>query len=180
MAFSGVNPRKEGGVELINHYLQVDINRKHPFRDQMGWSRMFLIVPDAKQGYPIALRPDSLHDSDLARYQFSHHRYSAPHLTTTGIIEHGPEKMNDDMTNCLMMLFHDNHVMAHPLSYSEKVEEMIPAENRLEKLLQPSTSLMGRKTMTPANQMAYEMARGIARQKVRSRRQRFDDDLNPI
>lgn len=180
LPFSGTNPRREGGIEFLNHYLRVDMKRAHPFKDQMGWSQMYLIVPDEKEGYPLVLRPDTLHDSDLIRYQFKHWRYSVPHLTATGIVEHGPMKLSDDFGNALMMIFHDNQPMAQPLNYFEKVEELIPAENRLEKLLQPSTSLMGRKTMTPAAQMSYEMARGMARKKVRSRRQRFDDDLNPI
>lgn len=181
LGFTGINPRREGGVELINHYLQVDPTRKHPFRDQQGWARMFLIVPDKKQGYPIALRPDTLHDSDLVRYQFSHHRYTVPSLTTTGILERGPEKLNDDATNCLMMLFYDNHLSAQPLNQWEKVEELIPAAQRLEAIMQPSsTSLTGRKTMSPRDQMAYTMAREMAQAQLGPTHQEFDEWLDPV
>lgn len=181
MAFTGINPKREGGVELINHYLQVDQTRKHPFRDQQGWARMFLIVPDEKQGYPIALRPDTLHDSDLVRYQFTHHRYTVPSLTTTGILERGPEKLNDDATNCLMMLFYDNHLLAQPLNQWEKVEELIPAASRLEMIMRLSeTSNMGRMTMSPQDQMGYEMMREAAQAQLRPVTQQWDEYLEPM
>lgn len=181
LGFTGINPRREGGVELINHYLQIDPSRKHPFKDQQGWARMFLIVPDEKKGYPIALRPDTLHDSDLVRYQFSHHRYAEPSLTTTGILERGPMKQNDDATNCLMMLFCDNHVIAQPLNQWEKVEELIPAASRLESIMKPSpTSLTGRMTMSPRDQLGYEMMREAARAQLGSSSEQWDEYLEPM
>lgn len=181
LGFTGVNPRREGGVDFINHYLKIDPKRKHPFKDKTGWSQMFLIVPDEKAEYPTAVRPDQLHDTDLVRYQFTHHRYTEPHLTTTGILEHGPEKMNDDATNCLMMLFHDNHVMAQKLTQDEKVEQMIPPETRREAVLQTSpTSLTGRRTMTARDQLSYEMAREHAQRQIRPARRAFDEFGDPM
>lgn len=180
LPFNGVNPRKEGGIEFARHYLRVDPTRKHPFKETMGWTQMYVVVPDSKKGYPIAIRPDSLHDSDLLRYQFSHHRYSEPHLTNSGIIEHGPEKMNDDFTNALQMCLVNGGPLADALTYNEQVEEVIPKEFRLETLMKVSeTSLTGRKTMSPADQMAYALARDFARKKLAPRRQSFNEYLEP-
>lgn len=175
LPFTGVNPRREGGIEFARHYLRVDTTRKHPFKDMMGWSQMYVIVPKAKAGLPIALRPDALHDSDLLRYQFSHHRYTEPHLTTTGILERGPMKQDDDFTNALQMGMLNGGLLAEPLNYSEQIEELIPQHSRLETLLQPSTSLMGRRTMSPRDQLGYELAREIAQSKIVPMRQSFDE-----
>jgi hypothetical protein len=176
LPFTGVNPRREGGIEFACHYLRVYPERRHPFRNINGWSQMYVIVPKEKKNYPVALRPDSLHDHDLLRYQFSHWRHSEPHLTTTGIIEHGPEKMNDDFGNALQMGMLNGGLLAEPLSYNEQVEEMIAPELRLQTLLKPSAaSLMGRRTMTAAEQLSYHIARERAQQQITSPAQQFDE-----
>lgn len=164
LPFVGVNPRKEGGLEFAIHYLKVYRDRPHPFKPGvMGWTQTYVIVPNDKKERPLALRPDALHDHDLLRYQFSHHRHTAPKLTTTGIIEHGPEKMNDDYTNALQMGMVGGGLVADPLTYSEKIEELIPAETRLEHILQPSPmSLTGRSTMSARGQLSYQLAREVA------------------
>ena len=133
LPFQGVNPGKDGGIEWINHYMQVDYEAQHPFRpEQKGFTRFFLIVGDDKRAYPAQPAPDHLHDSDLARYQLKHWRNSPPQLNSLGIVERGPEKMSDDIGNGLMMLFHDNSVQAAPLSRAEKMEEALPASLRQE------------------------------------------------
>lgn len=181
LGFNGVNPKKEGGLEFAVHYLRVDRSRPHPFKPGvMGWTQMYVIVPDEKKKYPIALRPDSLHDHDLLRYQFSHWRYAEPHLTETGLAERGPEKMNDDFGNALQMGMLNGGLAAEPLTYSEKVEELIPPEMRAENLLQLSpTSLTGRKTMTAAQQLGYDLARHVAQSQLQRRRGRIDEFGDP-
>lgn len=181
LSFSGINPRKLGGLEFAIHYLRVYRERPHPFKpNTMGWSQMYLIAPDSKKDYPVALRPDSLHDHDLVRYQFSHWRHSEPHLTTTGILEHGPEKMNDDFGNCVQQMMVNGGLIAEPLTYNEQIEEVIAPELRLQALLHEGTSLTGRKTMTPSQQMSYHLARERAQQQIQKRVQRFDEFMDPI
>lgn len=176
LPFTGVNPRREGGIEFARHYLRVDPTRRHPFKPGVwGWSQMHVIVPNLKKGYPTVIRPDTLHDSDLLRYQFSHWRYSPPHLTPNGLLEHGPQKLNDDFGNALQMGMVNGGLLAEPLTYNEQIEELIPQQSRLETLLQPSTSLTGRRTMSPRDQLGYEMARSIAQGQIRPSRQSFDE-----
>lgn len=181
LPFTGVNPRREGGIEFLRHYMRVDYDRKHPFKDMNGWTQMYAIVPNNKKGYPVAIRSEGLHDSDLARFQFSHWRYTVPTLTTTGILERGPEKAHDDFGNVGQMLMVGGGLVAEPLTHNEQIEEMIAPELRLENLLQPSsTSLMGRKTMTPSQQMSYQIARERAQQQITPMSREFDEWLQPI
>jgi hypothetical protein len=126
LPFETANPGADGGIELLNHYMQVDYALPHSFRPQhSGHTRVFIIVDEDKIDYPTALMPDLLLDSDLARYQFRHWRHTEPRLTVKGLLEHGPEKMNDDFGNGLMMLFHDNIVRAAPLTKEERIEAML-------------------------------------------------------
>lgn len=179
--FTGVNPRKEGGIEFANHYFRVYKDRPHPFKPGvMGWAQMYVVVPNHKKEYPLALRPDELHDHDLLRYQFAHWRHTAPNLTTTGILEHGPEKMNDDMGQALQMGMLNGGLLAEPLTYNEQVEEVIAPELRAQNLLHDGLSLMGRQTMTASQQMSYFLARERAQQQIQRRRQAFDEYGDPI
>lgn len=172
LPFTGINPRREGGIEFARHYMRVDYDRQHPFKDMKGWSQLYAIVPNNKKGYPVAVRSGSLHDSDLLRFQFSHWQYTVPTLTTTGILERGPEKKLDDFGNILQMLMVGGGLVAEPLSYNEQIEETIAPHARLQTLLQPSaTSLMGRRTMTPRQQMMYQIAREAAEQQLAPRPQ---------
>jgi hypothetical protein len=129
LPFVGVNPGKSGGIEWLNHYMQVDAEARHPFRpEERGFTRFFLIVDDDRRAFPASPSPDDLHDSDLARYQFKHWRNSAPKLNELGVVERGPQKMNDDYANGLMFLFHDNGVQAAPLDAHEQRELRLAPE----------------------------------------------------
>lgn len=180
LPFTGVNPRREGGLEFALHYLRVDYSRKHPFKDMTGWAQMYLIVPNEKKGYPVALRSEGLHDSDLMRFQFSHWRYTVPSLTTTGILERGPEKMHDDFGNALQMGLVNGGLIAEPLTHSEQIEELITPSLRKESLMVSGTSLMGRKTMSSRDQFAYQMARDAAQSQLGPSTQAFDEFLDPM
>lgn len=180
LPFTGINPRKEGGIEFACHYFRVYKDRKHPFRNTDGWSQMYVIVPNDKKNYPLALRPDALHDHDLLRYQFAHWRHTKPNLTTTGIIEHGPEKMNDDFGNALQMGMLQGGMVAEPLTYDEKVEELIPTASRLESIMQTAPlSLTGRRTMSARDQMAYTLAREAAQAQISPSHQQYDEYGDP-
>ncbi len=132
LPFVGVNPGKSGGIEWLNHYMQVDAEARHPFRpEECGFTRFFLIVDNERRDFPASPSPDHLHDSDLARYQFKHWRNSAPKLNELGVVERGPQKMNDDFGNGLMFLFHDNGVQAAPLDANEQRELRLAPELQL-------------------------------------------------
>jgi hypothetical protein len=156
LPFQAVNPGNDGGVDWLNHYLHVDETRPHPFRPgQLGSARFFLIVDDDKSAPPAALQPDALHDADLVRYQFKRWRNRPPVMNAAGIVEQGPVKMNDDFGNGLMMLFHDNCVMAAPLTAAEQCEAKLP----------PAMSLATIQTLPPEVQgQAYAMRDFMLRQ----------------
>jgi hypothetical protein len=137
LPFEPVNPGKKGGLELLNHLMQVDYEADHPFKaGRKGFSRFFLIVPDDKAPFPKALQPDSLHDSDLFRYQLTHWRNVPIKLTDLGVIEHGSQKMNDDFGNFLQFLFAEGLPQAAPLTPGEKTEERLRPEVRLSAILE--------------------------------------------
>ncbi|MGI8656492.1 MAG: hypothetical protein ACR2LC_14895 [Pyrinomonadaceae bacterium] len=128
LPFEASNPGEDGGVEWLNHYMQINREAEHPFTPGItGAAGLYIIVEDERFAFPQSMTPDSLHDSDLARFQFKHWRYRAPKLTEAGLIERGVQKLNDDFPNGLMMLFHDNCVKAAPLTIEERREEMLPA-----------------------------------------------------
>jgi hypothetical protein len=135
LPFQPFNPGEAGGIEWLNHYMQIDRSRPHPFLEDtlqpdgtyaLGDTWLFIIVEDEEYPYPEAATPDALHGSDLARYQFTHWRMRAPKLTEAGMMEYGPMKLNDDFGNGLMMLFADNCVQAAPLTEEEQQEVRLP------------------------------------------------------
>ncbi|MDQ3755980.1 MAG: hypothetical protein M3371_14765 [Acidobacteriota bacterium] len=127
LPFEGVNPGRDGGIETLNHYLQVEVSAPHPFRPgQRGFTRFFLVVADERAAYPADVLPDKLHDSDLARYQFAHWRHVPLRLTEAGVIERGAKKENDDFGQMLQMLFFDNGVRAAPLTDDERRLAQLP------------------------------------------------------
>jgi hypothetical protein len=137
--FSPVNPGADGGVEYINSMMSVDRSVPHPFKPdergedglyKLGSSRFYLVVEDGKVAEPAANNPVGLHDSDLARYQLKRWRNVPVQLTTTGEIERGPMKMNDDFGNVLMMLLHDGPPAAPSLTEEERFEAEHPQMSR--------------------------------------------------
>lgn len=95
-----------------------------------GFSRVFLIVEDGELEYTHDVSPERLHDAMLVRYQWQHWRYTTPVLNDKGEKEFGPQKMNDDFGNGMMMLFHDNLPQAAPLNHGELVQEYMPVAVR--------------------------------------------------
>jgi hypothetical protein len=132
LPFNACNPGADGGLELFNHYLKVDYSSAHPFganenrTDGRGFSRTFIVVEDDELAYTADVSPERLHDAALCRYQFNHWRYTTPTLNDKGEKEWGPQKMNDDFGNGLMMLFHDNMPQAAPLNRNETIHEYLP------------------------------------------------------
>lgn len=153
LPFHPSNPGKRGGLQWIEHYMQVDRTTPHPFKPdewledvgayRLGCPGFFVIVEDYREAgllyvtpegvevypplpYPKALKPETLKDSDRCRYQFSEWRNVPTVVNDRGEIEYGPQKMNDDFGNALQFLFEDNCVQAAPLTQAEKAVAYLP------------------------------------------------------
>lgn len=128
LPFQASNPGADGGVDLINHLMRVDRAREHPFRSGVtGHARFFMVVPDSEAATPAAVRPESLRDSQRARYQFKRWRNRPPKTTEAGEVERGLLKKNDDFGNGLMMLYYRNPPSAAPMTERERRDAMRPA-----------------------------------------------------
>lgn len=151
--FEPINPGKQGGVELINSQMQVDMAKPHPFRPgQMGDTRFFIVVRDNERDKIKALKPEKIHGQQLARYQFSKWRWLAPKLTESGIEERGPEKRLDDVGQALCMIYFDNLPRARELNYSEKIQAALPEEYTWERMVEDSPYEHG---LTANQELAY-------------------------
>lgn len=127
LRFTGVNPKKHGGIEQMNRDMRVDYDKLHPFRpNEKGYTRFFIIVPDDKRAYREAIRPDDLHDWDLIRYQFKNWRYAPPTLTATGEKIDDPLKQDDDFGNGLQMVWTQNVFANVELTKEEKLILRMP------------------------------------------------------
>ena len=92
-----------------------------------GFTRTLIVVEDGDLEYTAAeISPERLHDAQLLRHQWQHWRHTKPTLNDKGEKEWGPQKMNDDYGNAIMMLFHDNLPKAAPLNHGELVQEYMP------------------------------------------------------
>jgi len=132
LPFEPANPGDGAGIELINLAMRVDETIKDPFRPgQMGFSRFYIIVPRNKISYPNDDKPDTLFGPDLARYQFTEHRWLTAKLNALGELERGQEKKNDDFVNGLQMFYMDHSISARELTKEEMQEEMLPEHLRL-------------------------------------------------
>lgn len=109
-----------------------------------GFTRTFIIVEDGELETSDEISPDRLHDAALCRYQWQHWRYTTPTLNDKGEREWGPQKMNDDLGNAMMMLFHDNLPQAAPLNHGELIQEYLPVavkDENIEKEEDPEKAL---------------------------------------
>ncbi|MBC7928940.1 MAG: hypothetical protein H7Z38_00040 [Rubrivivax sp.] len=137
LPFHPINPKKEGGLDMLNHLMHVDETKPHPFRaGEMGFTRFFMVVPDESVAYPTDVRPDALHDSDLARYQLRNWRFAPLKVSETGAVERGPMKMNDDFGNLLQFIFCENPPSAAPLTKDEQFFAGLPEKLHPEAIAQ--------------------------------------------
>jgi hypothetical protein len=169
LAFQPCNPKKDGGVAQLRHYLRTDYTQPHPFRaDRNGLSRMYFIVENSQQ------RDAPTDDSGmkLVREQLPEWRYRPPTLTSGGYLDERPMKVNDDVGNMLMMIFTHFRLYATPLNESEQLVAAMPANLRYESLLADSPYERG---LTPEQELAHLMAVKEARTKVQQDVEAFDD-----
>jgi hypothetical protein len=165
LPFMPANPGKTGGLAMLNLMGKVDYNVEDPFGRReydehgnnieplMGMSRFYLIVKKEKLPYPSDAKPDLLHGSDLARYQFTEHRYLEAKLTPSGEQEGDPEKRNDDWTNGLQFFLYDHSLQARELTPGEMQDATLPA---------PLQAAVIEAEIDPEKRASHTMAREIA------------------
>lgn len=172
LGMKGVNPKKHGGIELINREMQVDYDEPHPFRyGHNGFTRWFMVVPDdisnpyenekgdklyKPKPYPIAIQTKDLHDDDLARFQISNWRYQEPKLTQTGEVIDDPLKLFDDLPNLLQMMYVGSHLKGTHLTHEQKVRMLMPKE------VQEDMKMAAKSADRLSASLAYEFQRDIA------------------
>jgi hypothetical protein len=172
LKFDKINPGADGGADTVDFLMQIDHSKPHPFRPgKTGDSRFFLVVDDDDLPPPKDLKPEKIHGMALARYQFMRWRWLAEKITSEGVQERGPQKMNDDVGNSLQMLFFDNLPRARELTHAEMIEEAIP-EGYRRKDFQARSPVKG--FASPQDQFAYQYAKSRAEQMVRPDFQTFD------
>lgn len=173
---------KGSGVPQIQNMMEIDRTKQHPFRvypaghqhagmPLMGRPRIYFVVADG-QGELYCdgdgkVRVRGATDSGgLARCRYEMPLYSHRNA--------GAKKLDDDFVDGLRGLMSTFGVQAGALTASEKFEAQIPEEYRLANLLQPSTtSLTGRRTMSPSDQLAYDLQRQFVAARTKSRRTRY-------
>jgi hypothetical protein len=140
------NPTRFDKVDDINRDFKVDYKIQHPFRPQLGYTRMHIVVPDWKncpadqirtdektgakiyppKPFPDQIRPDDLHDDDLIRYQLATWRARAPKLTEAGEIPEDVLKLNDDFGQLLQMHYLKKALTNEALPTEDFAEEHLP------------------------------------------------------
>ncbi|MFL6333822.1 MAG: hypothetical protein ACJ754_10970 [Pyrinomonadaceae bacterium] len=176
LPFKATNPGKEGGLELLNSVMLVDRSKPHAFKPDkkgedglywLGFTRFHIIVEDAEAAPPPAnVNPKGLHGSQLARYQLRRWRHLPVADTTTGEVERGPEKRNDDFGNGLQFVTHDGLPPAASLTQDEMDEESLHPNLRWETVS---------KITDPAIQSAAITSRQMQLEGMRrNREERFD------
>jgi hypothetical protein len=182
-----VNPKKHGGIELINRDLQVDYDTPHPFRpNQMGFTRWFMVVPDDRNSpytgftgetvylpkpYPLAIQTKDLHDDDLCRFQFSNWRYREPQLTASGEVIDDPLKLYDDMPNLLQMFYVGSSLQGVALNKEQKIRMLMPKDT----LTDMRTAVASTDRLMAS--LAYEFQREIAELTLDPHQEEFYENL---
>jgi len=143
LAMKATNPKKHGGVELINREMRVDYNEPHAFRpEKKGYSTWAMVVDDDKtrepyrfvdnkpvyhpKPYPLAIQTNDLSDGDLFRYQFTNFRYQLPTLTASGEVTDDPLKLYDDAPQMLAMLYCGSPLQGTSLTEAQQINLLIP------------------------------------------------------
>jgi hypothetical protein len=169
LPFQPCNPKRDGGVAQLRHYLRADYSQPHPFRVGVnGLSRMYLIVENEDQ----RLRPSDDAGLKLAREQLQEWRMRPATLTAQGFLDERPMKVDDDVGNMLMMIFAHFRLHAAPLTEGERITASIPSHLRYDTLLANSPYQRG---LTPEQELAHLMALKHARKNVAKDVENFDE-----
>lgn len=163
LGFQACNPKRDGGVAQLRHYLRTDYSQPHPFRpDRNGLSRMYMIVENVDERD----RPTGDAGLKLLREQLPEWRWRAPQLTAGGFLNERPMKVNDDVGNMMMMIFTHFQLYATPLTEQERVIAAIPPELRYDNLLANSPHERG---LTPEQELSHLVAVNHARRTIHHR-----------
>lgn len=177
LPFQACNPKRDGGVAQIRHYLRFDMSHPHPFRvGRGGLSRMYIIVENEAERD----RPTGDAGMKIVREQLPEWRWRPPELTAQGFLDERPMKINDDVGNMLMMIFTHFRLQATPLTANEQLVAAIPAELRYENLLAKSPHPAG---LTPEQELSHLFALKRAQAITGSDVERFDEHgqlLKPV
>jgi hypothetical protein len=183
--------QKGSGVPQLQNMLEIDRTKPHPFRRYppgtvikhrdgtvedvggkplMGRPRIYFVVADGQgelylDGDGKVRVRGAVNSRGLARCRYEIPLYSHRNQ--------GQKKIADDFVDALRGLMSTFGVAAGALTQQEKFDQQIPEEYRLSNLLQPSTSLTGRLTMTPQAQLAHDLQRRFAQQRMKPRRTRY-------
>lgn len=174
LPFQPCNPKRDGGVAQLRHYLRTDYSVDHPFRSgKRGLSRFYMIVEnDAERD-----RPTGDNGLKLVRDQLPEWRWRPDTLTAKGFLDERPLKLNDDVGNMLQMIFAHFRLAATPLSAREEYEASIPVESRYQTLLANSPFEHG---LTAEQELQHVLALARARKFTPGQIERFDEWGNRI
>lgn len=172
-----INPKKHGGVEMINREMRVDYTEPHPFRaGQNGYTQWFVVVPDDKErkyneidgkpvympkSYPLAMQTKDLWNDDLFRFQCVNFRYRAPVLTSIGEVVDDPLKLYDDFCQVLQFFYVGSPLRGTSLTPEQKLRLIMPQSVQREM----AEAKTGSERLIAALNLDFE--RGIAEAKLK-------------
>lgn len=169
LPFVSCNPKRDGGVAQLRHYLRYDMASPHPFRaNRGGLARMYIIVENEEQ----RARPTGDAGMQIVREQLPEWRWRPAELTAQGFLDERPMKINDDVGNMLMMIFTHFRLHATPFTEAEETVARIPEPLRYESLLANSPFQRG---LTAEQELAHLFALKRARMEVQSNIERFNE-----
>lgn len=169
LPFQACNPKRDGGVAQIRHYLRYDTSQPHPFRPgHVGLSRMYIIVENEDQRQ----RPSGDAGMQIVNDQLPEWRMRPAELTSQGFLDERPLKKDDDIGNMLMMIFTHFRLHATPLTEQEQIVAAIPEALRYDALLANSPFERG---LTAEQELAHLFALKRARMDVRGTIERFNE-----
>lgn len=132
LPFDPCNPGASGGVDELNHFMRVDYNVPHAFREGwMGYTRYYVIV-DERTTPTDEIGEDRDRNCEHLRFQFDRWKWRPPTLTEAGLLAEKPLKQHDDHGNAHMMLFVHMRMEAAALTEKERIEEELPEEAKME------------------------------------------------
>lgn len=158
---------KTRGIAQLRNALEIiDKDNPHPFRAHLkGRPRLYLVVDDDELIVPTTDAGLARHRAEIPAYHWAVPKSGEAPATLV------PYALFNDAIDTIRAGAADYFPLSKGLTASERLEQSLPPELRLDNLLQPSsTSLMGRRTMTASQQMAYQLAVSHAKQRMKPRR----------
>jgi hypothetical protein len=160
--------KTRGIAQLRNALELIDKDQPHPFRPHLrGHPRLYLVVDDKELLVPTTDDGLVRHRAEVPAYHWAVPKSGDAPATLV------PYALFNDAVDTMRAAAADYFPLSKSLTQQEKFDQQIPEEYRLSNLLQPSTSLTGRLTMTPQAQLAHDLQRSFAQQRMKPRRTRY-------